>query len=152
MSIAGQIETLKCANASVKAAATVPGKRGMFCLIEREHRYTSLLHGAYAGYLGYTPAIVSSAGRDGTVKEVRLADGRTLKRRDWSFCHVDSAGNIADPAAVCEALREPADKVPARWAIEYEDRNDAIRAIEAAMTTSACSSVSSEARHAGIRA
>lgn len=132
MSIAGQIETLKRANATVRAAEIAPAKRGMFCLIEREHRYTSLLHGAYAGYRGWTPAIVSSSSRDGIVKEVRLADGRTLKRRDWSFCHVDTAGNIADPAAVCEALREPADKTPARWAIEYDNRNGAIRAIKTA--------------------
>jgi hypothetical protein len=44
----------------------------MFALVERRHSYTSLLHGAYAGYIGYTPAIVASVARDGVVKEVRL--------------------------------------------------------------------------------
>jgi hypothetical protein len=77
-------------------------------------------------------AIVSSVTRDGIVKEVRLADGRTLKRRDWAYCHVDSKGMIADPAGVCAALREPADKAPARLAIEYQDRGEANAAIKTA--------------------
>lgn len=138
MSIEQTIAGLKRANAVVKArklaeaGAIAPGKRGAFCLVEREHRYTSLLHGAYAGYRGWTPAIVSSVTRDGVVKEVRLADGRTLKRRDWSYCHVDSRGLIADPVAVCEALREPAEKAPGRWAIEYRDHAEAIAAIKRA--------------------
>ncbi len=138
MSIEQTIAGLKRANATVQAhklaeaAKIAPAKRGNFCLIEREHRYTSLLHGAYAGYRGWTPAIASSVTRDGIVKEVRLADGRTLKRRDWAYCHVDSKGLIADPAAVCEALREPADKAPARWSIEYRDRGEANAAIKAA--------------------
>ncbi len=138
MSIEQTIAGLKRANATVQAhrlaeaAKIAPATRGNFCLIEREHRYTSLLHGAYAGYRGWTPAIVSSVTRDGIVKGVRLADGRTLKQRDWAYCHVDSKGLIADPIAVCEALREPADKAPARWAIEYHDRGEANAAIKAA--------------------
>jgi hypothetical protein len=138
MSIEQTIAGLKRANAIVRAhklteaAKIAPARRGNFCLIEREHRYTSLLHGAYTGYRGWTPAIVTSVTRDGIVKEVRLADGRALKRRDWAYCHVDSKGLIKDPAGVCEALREPADKAPARWAIEYQDRGEANAAIKAA--------------------
>jgi hypothetical protein len=132
MSIEQTIAGLQRANATVKAARHAIAKRGMFALIEREHRYSSLLHGAYAGYVGFTPCIVSSVDRDGIVKEVRLADGRTFKGRDWREVTVDSAGEIADPAAVSEALREPADKAPARWAIEYHEKREAIAAIKAA--------------------
>ena len=138
MSIEQTIAGLKRANAVVKAAKLTeaakiaPAKRGDFCLMEREHRYTSLLHGAYAGYRGWTFAIVSSVTRAGIVKEVRVADGRTLRRRDWNYCHVDNKGLIANPAAVCEALREPADKAPARSTIEYQDRGEATAAIKAA--------------------
>jgi hypothetical protein len=112
-----------------EAAKIATAKRGNFCLIERRHSYTSLLHSAYAGNVGWTPVIVSSVTRDGIVKEVRLADGRTLKRRDWDYCHVDSKGLIANPALVCEQLRQ-ADHP--RWAIEYHDCSKTNAAIKAA--------------------
>jgi hypothetical protein len=128
MSIAATIETLKRANETVKAAQHAIAKRGMFAMIEREHRYTSLLHGAYAGYVGFTPCIVASVDRAGIVKEVRLADGRTFKRHDWREVTVDSAGKVTDPAAVCEALREHAGGL----AVEYHDKREAIRAIKTA--------------------
>ena len=94
MSITSTVVALERANAAYKAAqaATTPvAKRGMFALVEREHRYSSLLCGAYAGYVGYTPCIVSSVTRDGIVKEVRLAgQGGPLKRRDWRQINVDA--------------------------------------------------------------
>src|SRR6516162_5171789 len=76
MSIASTVTALERANAAYKAAqaaATPVAKRGMFAMVERRHRYSSLLCGAYAGYVGYTPCLVSSVTRDGIVKEVRLA-------------------------------------------------------------------------------
>jgi hypothetical protein len=68
MSIASTVAALERANAAYKAAqaATMPvAKRGMFAVVERRHRYSSLLCGAYAGYVGYTPCLVSSVTRDG---------------------------------------------------------------------------------------
>jgi hypothetical protein len=124
------IDSLKRASAACHAATDfTPAKRGMFALVERRHSYTSLLHGAYAGYIGYTPAIVSSVDRAGIVKEVRVVSVGydRLKRRDWQFCHVDSAGKIADPEAVVAALVDTQGR-----AIEYHDRNEAIAAIKAA--------------------
>jgi hypothetical protein len=101
----------------------------MFALVERRHSYTSLLHGAYAGYIGYTPAIVSSVDRAGTVKEVRVASVGydRLKRRDWDQVTVDSAGRIADPEAVAAALVDDSGR-----AIEYRDKAAALAAIKAA--------------------
>ena len=114
--------------ASVWEAATTPvAKRGMFALVEREHRY-SYLCGAYAGHVSYIPAIVSSVTRDGIVKEVRLAgqDWRP-KRRDWRQITVDSASRIADPEAVAAKLVDENDR-----AIEYRDHREAVAAIKAA--------------------
>jgi hypothetical protein len=87
MSIASTVAALERANGAcnaAQAAATPIAKRGMFAMVERRHRYGSLLCGAYAGYVGYTPCLVSSVDRAGIVKEVRLV-GQTwpLKRRDW---------------------------------------------------------------------
>ena len=42
-------------------------KRGMFAMVECRHSYSSLLHGAYAGYVGFTPCIVTSVDRAGIV-------------------------------------------------------------------------------------
>ena len=103
-------------------------KRGMFALIERRHSYSSLLHGAYAGYVGYTPCIVSSVDRAGIVKEARLAgQSWPLKRRDWDQITVDSAGRITNPQAVAAALVDDRG-----LAIEYRDKAEAIVAIKQA--------------------
>ena len=99
MSIASTVAALERANAAYKAAqaaATPVAKRGMFAMVERRNRYSSLLSGAYAGYVGYTPCLVSSVTRDGIVKEVRLAgQSWTLKRRDWERVMVDTPGKRA---------------------------------------------------------
>src|SRR6266571_9132461 len=115
--------SLKRATTAHKATpAFAPARRGMFALVERRHSYTSLLHGAYARYIGYTPAIVSSVARDGLVKEVRVisAGHDRLWRRDWDTCTVDSAGKIADPESVARQLVDCDGR-----AIEYRDRNEA---------------------------
>ena len=129
MSIASTVAALERANAVHKAAqaATTPlAKRGMFALVEREHRY-SYLCGAYAGHVSYTPCIVSSVTRDGIVKEVRLVgQSWPLKRRDWRQINVDSSGRIADPEGVARQLVDDRG-----FAIEYGDKNEAIRAIKA---------------------
>ena len=133
MSIEATIGQLTRANATVQAANRANAaqhaiaKRGMFAMIEREHRYRSLLHGAYAGYVGYTPCIVSSIDRAGIVKEVKLADGRTMERRDWREITVDSRGQVADPTGVAAALVNEFG-----LAIEYHDKGEAIAAIKAA--------------------
>jgi hypothetical protein len=57
MSIASTVTVLERANAAYKAAqasTTRVAKRGMFALVEREHRY-SYLCGAHAGHVSYTP-------------------------------------------------------------------------------------------------
>ena len=108
--------------------ATTEAKRGMFAMIERRHSYNTLLCGAYAGYIGFTPCIVTSVDRAGIVKAVKLAgQSWPLKRRDWQYIHVDSAGKIANPASVCAALIDERGA-----AVEYQDRNEAMRAIKAA--------------------
>lgn len=136
MSIASTVTRLERANATYKAAraaGNVVARRGMFALVERQHRYTGLLHGAYAGYVGYTPAIVSSVDRAGIVKAVRLAgQDWPLKRRDWQYLHVDAAGGIADPESVVRQLVAENGR-----AIEYHDRNEAVAAIKAAAGISA---------------
>jgi hypothetical protein len=83
MSIETTIPGLKRAKAVCEEATVPVAKRGMFAMVERRHSYSSLLHGAYAGYIGFTPWIVSSVDRSGIVKEVKLA-GKPLplKRRD----------------------------------------------------------------------
>jgi|GraSoiStandDraft_4_1057263.scaffolds.fasta_scaffold393947_2 hypothetical protein len=131
MSIASTVVALERANAAYKAAQAAPvavAKRGMFALIERRHSYSSLLHGAYAGYVGYTPCIVSSVDRAGIVKEARLAgQSWPLKRRDWDQITVDSAGRITNPQAVAAALVDDRG-----LAIEYRDKAEAIVAIKQA--------------------
>jgi hypothetical protein len=131
MSITSTVTALERANAVHKAAqaATTPvAKRGMFAMVERRHRYSSLLCGAYAGFTGFTPCIVASVTRDGIVKWVRLAgQSGTLKRRDWEQINVDSSGRIADPEGVARQLVDDRG-----FAIEYHDKNGAIRAIKAA--------------------
>jgi hypothetical protein len=131
MSIASTAVRLARANAAHKAAQAAHvavAKRGMLGLIARRHSYTSLLHGAYAGYIGYTPCIVTSVDRAGFVKEARLAgQSWTLKRRDWDEITVDSAGRIADPQAVVAALVDDRG-----FAIEYRDKAEAIVAIKQA--------------------
>ena len=100
----------------------------MFALSERRRSYSSLLHGAYAGYVGYTPCIVSSVDRAGIVKEARLAgQSWPLKRRDWDQITVDSAGRITNPQAVAAALVDDRGV-----AIEYRDKAEAIVAIKQA--------------------
>lgn len=123
------INSLKRAGAVCHAANDVPqAKRGNFALVERRHSYNSLLHGAYAGYVGYTPAIVSSVTRAGIVKEVRLTGQNwPLKRRDWQFVHVDTLGRIADPERVVAALVDDRGH-----AIEYRDKAQALAAIKTA--------------------
>jgi len=131
MSIASTIASLERANATyqgAQAAAAPVAERGMFAMVERRHSYSSLLHGAYAGYVGYTPAIVSSVTRAGIVKEVRLTGQNwPLKRRDWQFVHVDTLGRIADPERVVAALVDDRGH-----AIEYRDKAQALAAIKAA--------------------
>jgi hypothetical protein len=131
MSIGSTVAALERANAAYKAAqaATTPvAKRGMFAMVERRHRYSSLLCGAYAGYVGFTPCVVINVTRDGIVKEVRLAgQSWTLKRRDWDQITVDSAGKVSDPEGVCAALVDDRG-----FAIEYHDKAEAITAIKAA--------------------
>ena len=129
MSIASTITALERANAVHKAATHAVAKRGMFALVERQHRYTSLLHGAYAGYIGYTPAIVTSVDRAGIVKQVRIvAIGHDrLTRRDWQYVHVDSRGLIANPESVVARLVDEHGR-----AIEYKEQAAAIVAIKAA--------------------
>jgi hypothetical protein len=130
MSIETTVAALERANAAYKAAqaATRAGaQRGMFALVEREHRY-SYLCGAYAGHVSYTPCIVSSVTRDGIVKEVRLAgQSWPLKRRDWRQINVDSTGKIADPEAVARRLVD--ENGHAR---EFRDQREAIAAVKAA--------------------
>jgi hypothetical protein len=129
MSIASNVAALERANAAYKAAqaaTTVLAKRGMFALVEREHRY-SYLCGAYAGHVSFTPCIVSSVTRDGIVKEVRLAGQNwPLKCRDWRQIHVDRAGKVADPEAVAAKLVDDRG-----FAIVYQDQREAIAAIKA---------------------
>jgi hypothetical protein len=128
MSIASTVTRLERANATCKAATHAIAKRGMFALIERRHSYTSLLHGAYAGYVGYTPCTVSSVDRAGIVKEVRLiGQDWPLKRRDWQEVTVDSANRIADPEAVVRQLVDESGR-----AVEYRDKAEAITAIKQA--------------------
>jgi hypothetical protein len=106
MSIASTVAALERANAAYKAAQRHNLRRQtrQFRLVEREHRY-SYLCGAYAGYVSFTPCIVSSVVRDGIVKEVRLAgQDWPLKRRDWHQINVDSAGRVPDPEAVAAKL------------------------------------------------
>jgi hypothetical protein len=130
MSIASTVTALERASAVYKAAqaaATPVAKRGMFALVEREHRY-SYLCGAYAGHISYTPCIVSSVTRDGVVKEVRLAgQGWTLKRRDWRQINVDSSGRISDPESIAAKLVDETGH-----AIEFRDHREAIAAIKSA--------------------
>ena len=131
MSIASTIAALERANAAYKVAqatTTAVAKRGMFALVEREHRHSSLLYGAYAGHVSYTPCIVSSITRAGIVKEVRLAgQDWPLKRRDWRTVTVDSGGRITDPEGVaCQLVDENG------HAVEYRDQGEAVRAIKAA--------------------
>src|SRR5437879_369132 len=106
MSIETKITGLKRAKAVCDEANRVPvAKRGMFAMVERRHSYSSLLHGAYAGYVGFTPCIVTSVDRAGIVKEVKLAGQPwSLKRRDWQQITVDSIGNVADPDGVVAKL------------------------------------------------
>jgi hypothetical protein len=104
MSIQVQVETLKRANATAKAAQSVVAKRGMFALVETRHRYRTLLAGGISEHVTFTPGIVSSVDRSGMAKEVRCAGHRTLKRRDWDFCHVDSRGMVANAESVIAAL------------------------------------------------
>jgi len=129
MSIETTIIGLKRAKAVCDEANRVPAaKRGMFALVERRHSYSSLLHGAYAGYVGFTPCIVTSIDRAGIVKEVKLAgQSWPLKRCDWHQINVDSAGKIGNPAAVVAKLVDDHGH-----AIEYRDHGEAIRAIKAA--------------------
>src|ERR1700730_11465414 len=130
MSIASTVTALERATATYKAAqpATAVAKRGMFALVERRHSYTSLLHGAYAGYIGYTPATVTSVDRAGIVKEVRIAgQSWPLKRRDWQYVHVDSRGLIANPESVVARLVDEQGR-----AVEYKEQAAAIVAIKAA--------------------
>jgi hypothetical protein len=88
----------------VKAEQSVVAKRGMFALVERRHRYITLLAGGISEHVTFTPGIVSSVDRAGVAKEVRCAGNQTLKRRDWDFCHVDSRGMVANPESVISAL------------------------------------------------
>jgi hypothetical protein len=129
MSIDTTITSLKRAKAVCDEANRVPvAKRGMFAMVERRHSYSSLLHGAYAGYVGFTPCIVTSVDRTGIVKEVTLTgQSWPVKRRDWQQITVDSAGKVSDPAGVCAALVDERG-----FAVEYRDHGEAIRAIKAA--------------------
>jgi len=69
MSLQSVTASARRASAAIKAAPQhAVAKRGMFAMIEKTHRYTSLLHGAYAGYIGYRPCIVTKVTRDGIVK------------------------------------------------------------------------------------
>jgi hypothetical protein len=104
MSIEATIETLKRANATLKAEQNVVAKRGMFALVERRHRYRTLLAGGLSEHVSYTPGIVSSVDRAGMAKEVRCAGEQKLVRRDWDFCHVDSRGLVLDPERLVAAL------------------------------------------------
>jgi hypothetical protein len=129
MSIASTVTSLERANAAYRAAqaaVTPVAKRGMFALVEREHRY-SYLSGAHAGHVSYTPALVTSVTRAGIATEVRLV-GRSspLKQRNWRRITVDGAGNIADPESVTRLADENG------HAIEYRDHAEAITAIKAA--------------------
>jgi hypothetical protein len=124
MSIASTVAALERADATYKAAATPAAKRGMFAMVERRHRYSSLLCGAYAGYVGFTPCIVTSVDRAG----IRLVgQSWPLKRRDWDQIMVDSSSRITDPESVTRQLVDENGH-----AIEYRDRNAAIRAFKAA--------------------
>ena len=130
MSIASTVVSLERANAAYRAAqaaATPIARRGMFALVEREHRY-SYLCGAHAGHVSYTPAIVTSLTRAGIATEVRLVgQSWPLKQRDWRRITVDSAGNIADPEGVARRLVDENGH-----AIEYRDHSEAVAAIKAA--------------------
>jgi hypothetical protein len=129
MSIGSQLRGAERALAQIKAAdAVAVAKRGMFAMVERHHSYNSLLHGAYAGYVGFTPCIVSSVDRTGIVKEVRIAGQPwALKRRDWQRVTVDSASRITDPEMVVQRLVDERGN-----AIEYHSHNEAVTAIKAA--------------------
>ena len=129
MSIASTVVSLERANAAYRAAqaaATPIARRGMFALVEREHRY-SYLCGAHAGHVSYTPAIVTSLTRAGIATEVRLVGRSPLKQRDWRRVTVDSAGNIADQEGVAGRLVDENGH-----ANEYRDHAEAIVAIKTA--------------------
>jgi hypothetical protein len=120
MSIASTVTSLERANAAYRAAqavATPVARRGMFALVEREHRY-SYLCGAHAGHVSYTPAIVTSVTRAGIAREVRIVGRSPLKQRDWRYITVDSAGNIADPESVTRRLADENGQ-----AIQYRDHD-----------------------------
>jgi hypothetical protein len=127
MSIISTADSLKRANTTYQAAQDVAkATRGMFAMVERRHSYTSLLHGAYTGYVGFTPCIVSSVTREGIVKEARiLGQSWPLKRRDWDRITVDNKGMIAEPEAVVAQLADANGN-----AIEYHDQAAAIVAIK----------------------
>jgi hypothetical protein len=129
MSLQSVTASAQRASAAIKATAQhAIAKRGMFAMIERRHSYTSLLHGAYAGYVGFTPCLVANVTRDGIVKEVTIAgQSWPLKRRDWQYVTVDSAGRIADPESVVRRLVDETGR-----AIEYHSHNEAVAAIKAA--------------------
>lgn len=81
-------------------------KRGMFCLLQQRHSYLSLKDGLHE-YDRFVPGIVSSVKRDGTAQRVRIAGSSTdlrLDRRDWSYCYVDTRGEITDPAGMVAKL------------------------------------------------
>lgn len=127
MSIAGQIETLRRASATARAEQNVVAKRGMFALVERRHRYMTLLAGGISEHITFTPGIVASVDRADIAKEVRCAGDQTLKRRDWDFCHVDSRRLIPDPEAVIAALTDEFG-----LARRFDNMRDAQAAIKAA--------------------
>jgi hypothetical protein len=68
LTIETTITSLKRAQAVCDEVNRVPvAKRGMFAMVECRHSYSSLLHGAFAGYVGFTPCIVTSVDRAGIV-------------------------------------------------------------------------------------
>jgi hypothetical protein len=126
MSIEQTVAGLKRAKA-VHDEANSSAKRGQFALIERRHRYMTLLAGGLSEHVTFTPGIVSSTDRAGMAREVRCAGDTTLKRRDWDFCHVDTRGRIEHPECVIAALVDDFG-LPRR----FDNHGDAITAIKAA--------------------
>jgi hypothetical protein len=129
MSIEQTIAGLKRANAVMKAAQP-KARRGIFALLQRRHSYVSLRDG-YRKYERFVPGIVTSVSRDGIAQRVRVAGHAgdlRLDRKDWLFCHVDSRGAVADPAAVVARLMNEHGV-----ATEY----DSLEAAQAAIRTAA---------------
>jgi hypothetical protein len=96
----------------------------MLALIERQHSCVPLKPGRHERRT-FTPAVVASVSREGAVLAVKLANGKTVKHRDWTWVAVDSRGKAN---AVIVVKKLTADGQP----IEYDTLEAAVTAMKAA--------------------